>query len=78
MGLPPLQDRFFGEERMTRVRYSIPYFVSPNVDSIIECLPACSDTEHPVKYPPVVQSEYRVMRASMQYETKAPKAIAAA
>ncbi|KAL1867758.1 hypothetical protein Plec18167_008502 [Paecilomyces lecythidis] len=78
VGLPPLQDRFFGDERMTRARYSIPYFISPNVDSIIECLPSCSDTENPPKYPPVVQHEYRIMRASMQYETKTPKPVAVA
>lgn len=56
---------------MTRARYSIPYFVSPNVDSMIECLPSCADEKRPVKYPPVRQSEYRLMRASVQYEEKA-------
>ncbi|KAL2010953.1 hypothetical protein VTN00DRAFT_3671 [Thermoascus crustaceus] len=71
--LPPLQDRFSGEERLTRARYSIPYFVSPNVDSVIECLPSCTDADHPVKYPPVVQHEYRLMRASVQYKTKAKR-----
>lgn len=63
---------------MTRARYSIPYFVSPNVDSVIECLPSCTDEEHPVKYPPVLQSEYRLMRSSVQYETKGEKPVAAA
>jgi len=69
--LPPLADRFTGTERLTRERYSIPYFVSPNVDSVIECLPTCTDEEHPIQYSPVVQSEYRLMRAKVQYPEKA-------
>ncbi|KAJ9195186.1 hypothetical protein DTO164E3_6947 [Paecilomyces variotii] len=78
VGLPPFQDRFEGDERMTRARYSIPYFISPNVDCVIQCLPSCSDAQNPAKYPPVVQHEYRIMRASMQYETKTTKAVAVA
>lgn len=56
---------------MTRARYSIPYFVSPDPDAVIECLPACLDARNPVaKYPPVVQEEYRRMRAKLQYTEK--------
>ena len=68
--LPPRQDRFTGDERMTRARYSIPYFVSPEGQSVIECLPSCADEKRPVKYKPIVWDDYRLMRASMQYETK--------
>jgi isopenicillin N synthase-like dioxygenase len=35
-------------------RYSIAYFHSPNPDSIIECLPSCTDAANPPKYPPAV------------------------
>lgn len=55
---------------MTRARYSIPYFVSPNPDALIECLPACTNTQNPVKYGPVVQEDYRRMRAKLQYPEK--------
>ncbi|CZR60692.1 related to isopenicillin N synthase and related dioxygenases [Phialocephala subalpina] len=67
--LPPAADRFSGEERMTRARYSIPYFVSPDIDAVIECMKECSSKENPVKYEPVVQREYRLMRAKLQYRS---------
>lgn len=70
VNLPPFQDRFVGEARLTRARYSIPYFVSANNDTVIECLPSCSDAENPAKYEPVVQREYRIMRSGMQYKKK--------
>lgn len=70
VGLPPLQDRFTGDERMTRARYSIPYFVSPEGQSVVECLPSCTDENHPVKHKPIVWDDYRLMRASMHYEDK--------
>ena len=66
--LPPKQDRFTGDERMTRARYSIPYFVSPEGPTIVECLPSCTDEKHPVKYEPIKWNDYMLMRASMQYE----------
>lgn len=65
--LPPAQDRFTGTERMTRARYSIPYFVSPNVDAVIEVMPECSSESNPAKYEPIVQGDYRLMRAKLQY-----------
>lgn len=65
--LPPAADRFTGEERMTRARYSIPYFVSANIDAVIECIKECASQENPVKYEPVIQREYRLMRAKLQY-----------
>ncbi len=35
-------------------RYSIAYFHSPNPDTVIECLPGCTDAHHPPLYPPAV------------------------
>ena len=35
-------------------RYSIAYFHSPNVDSVIECLPSCVSEDNPAKYKPAV------------------------
>ncbi|RDW72942.1 clavaminate synthase-like protein [Coleophoma cylindrospora] len=68
--LPPASDRYTGTERMTRARYSIPYFISPDIDSVIECLKECASTTNPAKYGPVVQREYRLMRAKLQYPEK--------
>ena len=78
VNLPPRQDRFTGDDRLTRARYSIPYFVSANVDSLIECFPSCVDKDHPAKYPPIVARDYTAMRFSVQYETKGQNGVAAA
>jgi isopenicillin N synthase-like dioxygenase len=69
VGLPPLADRFEGDERMTRERYSIVYFCSTDPDLVIECLRP--DDGVPRKYEPITQREYGAMRARMQY----PKVI---
>lgn len=77
--LPPLQSELVGGKAVTRARYSIPYFVSPDPSAVIECLPACASAENPVKYAPVVQEVYRRMRARLQYPGKpaaAPIAVA--
>ena len=64
---------------MTRARYSIPYFVSPDVDAVIECMAECATASNPVKYEPVLQKEYRLLRAKLQYpEKKGQQAAAAA
>ncbi|OAP54404.1 hypothetical protein AYL99_11505 [Fonsecaea erecta] len=64
--LPPLQDRFAGDDHgMTRARYSIPYFLTTDPDTVIECLRV--DDDHPPKYAPITQREYAAMRARMQY-----------
>ena len=72
--LPTKQDRFTGDERLTRARYSIPYFVSPEGPTVVECLPSCMDEKHPAKYGPIKWNDYMLMRASMQYEEQ-PKGI---
>ncbi|KAH8697479.1 thymine dioxygenase [Talaromyces proteolyticus] len=67
VGLPRLSDRFTGASRMTRERYSIPYFLAPDPTTLIECLPACTNRDNPAKYEPITQGDYNRMRASMQY-----------
>lgn len=80
--LPPLSDRYEGSQRLTRARYSIPYFVSADPESLVECLPVCIDAAHPVKYDPVTQDDYRKLRAKVQYRKtnndQVPKMVAAA
>jgi hypothetical protein len=36
----------------------------------------CSNETNPIKYEPVVQREYRLMRAKLQYPEKAAKVAA--
>ena len=56
---------------MTRDRYSIPYFLGPDPDKVIECLPVCAGPDNPPKYQPITQREYNRMRAMMQFPSKA-------
>jgi hypothetical protein len=37
----------------------------------------CADAKNPVKYEPVVQGEYRLMRAKLQYPEKVQAAMKA-
>lgn len=41
-------------------RYAIPFFYDPRVDTVIECLPSCTDAEHPPKYGPITYRDYLV------------------
>jgi isopenicillin N synthase-like dioxygenase len=68
VSLPATDDRFTGDGRLTRARYSIPYFISPNSDTIIECLAECTNESNPAKYEPIVQREYRLMRGKLHYK----------
>ncbi|KAI0386722.1 Clavaminate synthase-like protein [Hypomontagnella monticulosa] len=66
--LPPVQEETHVNGKLiTRPRYSIPYFVSPDPKAVIECLPVCTDEQHPIKYEPVIQEDYRRMRGRGQY-----------
>ncbi|PQE31096.1 thymine dioxygenase protein [Rutstroemia sp. NJR-2017a WRK4] len=68
--LPPLADRYAttpAGERITRARYSIPYFVGPDVDQTISCLPESVRVGETPKYDPVVFGEYGKMKSALQY-----------
>ena len=39
-------------------RYAIPFFLGPHLDTLIDCLPTCIDTEHPAQFPPITYSNY--------------------
>nr|XP_043619179.1 2-oxoglutarate-Fe(II) type oxidoreductase hxnY-like isoform X2 [Erigeron canadensis] len=43
-------------------RYSIPYFVEPSHDCIVECLPTCQSKETPPKFPPIKCEQYLLQR----------------
>ncbi len=65
--LPPVEDRFLGSERMTRARYSIPYFIAPDESTIVKVLKECASADNPVKYGPVTQRDYAAQRRKLQY-----------
>ncbi|KAL8503237.1 hypothetical protein ACS0TY_022109 [Phlomoides rotata] len=43
-------------------RYSIAYFVEPNHDYIVECLPAYQSEKNPPKFPPIKYQDYLLQR----------------
>lgn len=42
----------------TRRRRSVPFFTEGNFDAVIECLPTCTDAEHPALYPPIKAGDH--------------------
>lgn len=39
-------------------RYSIPFFLQPPADTVLECLPSCCGPENPPKEPPITTGAY--------------------
>lgn len=56
VGIPPF------ELRARSRRLSIAYFVRPNYDAPIACIPSCADEDHPPRYPPTTLRDYSVAR----------------
>ncbi|MCW0181522.1 MAG: isopenicillin N synthase family oxygenase [Zavarzinia sp.] len=48
-------------------RYSMPFFLGTNYDTLIEALPSCVGPDLPAKYPPVVAGEYVLSRFDATY-----------
>jgi isopenicillin N synthase-like dioxygenase len=53
-----------------RARYSVPFFLGTNYDTVIDALPGCVTAERPKKYPPVVAGEYVQSRFDATYGYK--------
>lgn len=51
--LPPRRD----PERVRR-RRSVAFFHDGNHDALVECLPTCTDDDHPPRYPPILAGEH--------------------
>jgi isopenicillin N synthase-like dioxygenase len=48
-------------------RYSLPYFLDPSMDAVIECLPTCVSAETPAKYDRVRYGDYVIDRLNRNY-----------
>ena len=53
-------------------RYSLPYFLDPSMDTVIECLPTCTDAAHPPQHPPVRYGDYLLERLNRNYDYRKP------
>jgi isopenicillin N synthase-like dioxygenase len=53
-------------------RYSLPYFLDPSMDTVIECLPTCTDAANPPHYPPVRYGDYLLERLNKNYNYRRP------
>ncbi|MDQ7999445.1 MAG: 2OG-Fe(II) oxygenase family protein [Pseudomonadota bacterium] len=53
-------------------RYSLPYFLDPSMDTLIECLPTCTDAAHPPQHPPVRYGDYLLERLNRNYDYRKP------
>lgn len=52
---------------ISKVRYSIPYFVSADADKVIDALPGTFSEENPKKYAPITSGEYIARRLNATY-----------
>ena len=43
-------------------RYSVPFFVNVDADTIVDCLPSCVDAQNPCRYEPVTAGDFLAMR----------------
>ena len=50
-----------------RDRYSVAFFLDPNPDAVIECLPGCSTPGQQPKYAPILAADYLTQRLVATY-----------
>jgi isopenicillin N synthase-like dioxygenase len=50
-----------------RDRYSVAFFLDPNPDAFVACLPSCTSDERPAKYAPITGSEFLRSRLEPTY-----------
>jgi isopenicillin N synthase-like dioxygenase len=50
-----------------RERYSVAFFLDPNPDAVIECLPTCVTEARPARYAPIAGAEYLRERLDATY-----------
>jgi isopenicillin N synthase-like dioxygenase len=48
-------------------RYSVAFFLDPNPDAVVECLPTCVDAARPARYAPITGAEFLRSRLEPTY-----------
>ena len=51
-------------------RYSVAFFLDPNPDAVVACLPTCISAERPAKYAPITGAEFLRSRLEPTYASK--------
>jgi isopenicillin N synthase-like dioxygenase len=57
-----------------RHRYSVAFFLDPNPDAVIACLPTCVSATRPPRYPPITAADYLTQRLDATYGFRAARA----
>jgi isopenicillin N synthase-like dioxygenase len=60
--------------RAGRERYSVAFFLDPNPDAEVACLPTCQSADRPLRYPTIAAGDYLRQRLDATYGTGAPAA----
>jgi len=68
-------DRFLSTKHMAvndsgRHRYAAVFFIAPNLDYEIACLPSCTGPGNPPRYPPITYRQYRRWFMDSNYRTE--------
>ncbi len=58
-------------------RYAIPFFLGPNFDTEIACLPTCTSVSNPPQWPPITYAEWLAYWYDANYDPKVQKEAAA-
>lgn len=53
-----------------RDRYSVAFFVAPELDAVIECLPTCRGSGNPAKHPPITYEEMQIEFLNANYANR--------
>ncbi|TDZ25923.1 2-oxoglutarate-dependent dioxygenase gloF [Colletotrichum orbiculare MAFF 240422] len=56
-----------GSGRLTKARYSIPYFIGADQEKTVDCVPGCFGPGRPKKYEPINSREYIERRLNATY-----------
>jgi isopenicillin N synthase-like dioxygenase len=51
-------------------RYSVAFFLDPNPDAIVACLPTCTSSDRPAKYAPITGAEFLRSRLGPTYSSE--------
>ncbi len=51
-------------------RYSVAFFLDPNPDALVACLPTCTSAERPAKYEPISGSDFLRSRLEPTYASQ--------